>query len=455
MSEGGSNIFNYENQEAKQEFVTGEFDKNWRLAIEEHLEKHLGPCEGVFHEILSVNVHIDLYWFKATEERPYVTVVSVGCSDKPLTTPEGAEIFQYVELVLCLPADWQMPDSSADTNENEYWPIRAMKEIIHIPHSYGSFLAYGHTIPNGNPAENYPGTSFNCMLLDQPYHEPEEFSQMTYTDGRILTFLAMYPITEKETEIKLQAGNDRLIELMNQKGILNSVVNVDRPCLSSLLEDSDFEQMDSPEIEEIFTDAITTTREKFKAEQPAMSKEQQKLFKHRRPFWLWRDKKNRINEVFRDAELLRSQGTVVWGQIVQANMLLHDPNNHQNCPAAIIYSLDTYYDGNVIELEEIASSLYAVKGEATTPQLQEFSRILEDEYETNMRLQIPHSLTGGRDVYYTCIMVHRNNLPLPYLGASSFPLLVAPEKTESSMILPYPFWSDAATGIWLSMADQG
>ena len=127
--------------------------------------KHLGACSCVFHELVSTNIHLDLYFFPATPTRPFETIVTVGCSDKPLNAPESLEHLRHVELVVCLPQGWPMPDGNAMAAEL-FWPFEKIKEIAQIPHAFNSFLGPGHTIPNGDPAEPYPGTKFNCLLLD-------------------------------------------------------------------------------------------------------------------------------------------------------------------------------------------------------------------------------------------------------------------------------------------------
>ncbi len=124
-------------------------------AISAHIERHLGPISGVFHEIISDLVHIDVHVVPASEPFPYLRLVTSGMSDLPMTLPGGAPGSAYMELMVTLPADWPI---SADAFEDErnYWPVRLLKTLARLPHEYDTWLGFGHTIPNGHPAEPSP-----------------------------------------------------------------------------------------------------------------------------------------------------------------------------------------------------------------------------------------------------------------------------------------------------------
>lgn len=51
--------------------------------ISAHIERHLGPVDSVYHEILSDTVHIDVHIVKPTESFPFHRLVTSGMSDLP------------------------------------------------------------------------------------------------------------------------------------------------------------------------------------------------------------------------------------------------------------------------------------------------------------------------------------------------------------------------------------
>ena len=446
-SPGGSRIYDHSDSEPNISEEVAEVMPDWRSTVEAHLEKHFGKCAGVFHEIMSFNVHIDLFLYEATPEKPYATVVTVGASDQPLKTPEGAEIFQYIELYMHLPADWPMPDGG-DMDEQFYWPFRVLKQMARFPHQLNTFLAYGHTVPNDNPPVPYAyDCPFECVLMTEPLFEPKPFKKMEFEE-RTLTFLQVVPITKAETDIKLALGTDILVDTLLEKVKLTPELNLQRECASKYIEMP--EDSSATDRIDFYIKAINSTRDEFASSRNKMGFFEKRKFRMKAPAWI-KLSGSKLKNIYSDNELLRTEGKIVWGHIIQANSLLFDPSAKENCPAAALYSLDPYYDGNLEELEVIAGSLFDLKGEKTSRSLQKFSDILADERTIQMKLKIPHELTGGRDVFYTSIMVQRNQLPVPFLAASAFPLLVHERKTKSTMILPAKYWSQDMIGYWMTL----
>ncbi len=151
FSESGSPILTHTR---KKEFELALSDGDSIEKISAHIEKHIGEITHVFHEILSDQVHIDVHHIALTLARNYHTFVSSGMSDKAMSVPEGREEFRFAELMLALPADWPISDE-AFKKENNYWPIRWLKILARLPHEYDTWLEYGHTVPNGDPAKPF------------------------------------------------------------------------------------------------------------------------------------------------------------------------------------------------------------------------------------------------------------------------------------------------------------
>jgi predicted Zn finger-like uncharacterized protein len=181
-------------------------------AIDEHITRHLGPVAGVFHELVSDLVHIDIHMVAPTDARPYHTLVTSGMSDRPMTVPTGAEEFRYAELMLCLPPEWPLTEE-AFQDEVNYWPIRWLKILARFPHEYETWLGYGHTVPNGDPPEPYaPNTKLCCALLLTPSLAPKEFAQLRVSAAKTIHFYALVPLYLAEMEFKLKHGVEALAE---------------------------------------------------------------------------------------------------------------------------------------------------------------------------------------------------------------------------------------------------
>ena len=204
-------------------------------AIDQHIERCLGPVSGVLHELVSDLVHVDVHQVPPTDERPFWTLVTSGMSDRPMAVPEGAEEFVFAELMMCLPPEWPMSQESF-ADENSYWPVRLLKVLARLPHEYETWLGPGHTVPNAGD-EDVPyadNTGFTCSLLLPPaVMLPAEFGTLELGD-RTINFYAVWPLFPREVEHKLNKGLDSLMNRF-QKHLVTEVVEVDRPdtCASS------------------------------------------------------------------------------------------------------------------------------------------------------------------------------------------------------------------------------
>lgn len=200
-SESGSPIYRYKEENAnKFEAAGGEPSIE---EISDHIEKHVGPVEIVLHELVSNQVHIDVHWVKPTNERPFHTLVTSGMSDKPMKTPEGAEECEFSELVICLPDSWKLSEED-QKDENNYWPIRWLKYLARFPHEYNTWFWWGHTIPNGDPAEPFAdNTNLNTMLLMPTLVFGEGFQRLELPNKKI-HFFSLIPLYTEEVNLKMK-----------------------------------------------------------------------------------------------------------------------------------------------------------------------------------------------------------------------------------------------------------
>lgn len=203
-------------------------------AIGAHIERHLGPVSGVFHEIISDLVHIDVHVVPATEQFPYLRLVTSGMSDLPMTVPDevDADVPHYMELMVTLPADWPISQDAFE-DERNYWPVRLLKGLAQLPHEYDTWLGFGHTIPNGHPSEPYaPGVGFDGAIVLPPVTPPEDFAELALEDGKVISFMTIIPLYPEEMDLKLKKGAEALLDRFDAKNIQDVIepgrVNVAR-----------------------------------------------------------------------------------------------------------------------------------------------------------------------------------------------------------------------------------
>ena len=146
--------------------------------------------------------------------------------------------------------------------------------------------------------------------------------------------------------------------------------------------------------------------------------------------------------------LVRKTGEVVWAHIVQANEDLF-AKGFGDLPADVIYSFDPHFDDAVEELEQIAGSLFELKGtKPEEPAAKKIARHLTRETTRAWKLPVPDYLTEGRSVFLQTIMVCRAHLPNRHLSQSFFPLIACREKTRAVLILSKRYWPEELIAAW-------
>ena len=217
VSPGGSPILVHSRQK---DFTPPQGEEHIE-AIGAHIERHLGPVSGVFHEIISDLVHIDVHVVPANDQFPYLRLVTSGMSDLPMTVlaEVDADAPRYMELMVTLPADWPISQDAFE-DERNYWPVRLLKGMARLPHEYDTWLGFGHTIPNGHPSEPYaPGVGFDGTIVLPPVTTPEDFAELVLEDGRTIAFMALMPLYPEEMDLKLKKGAEALLDRFDAKNI--------------------------------------------------------------------------------------------------------------------------------------------------------------------------------------------------------------------------------------------
>jgi len=187
-------------------------------AVEARMSRHIGPVESVFHEIVSDLVHVDVHFIPATDERPHHVLFTTGMGDLPMHTPDGADVESRAELMLALPADWELSEDALQ-DERWYWPIRWLKVLARLPHQYDTWLGVGHTVPNGDPPEPYaPGVPFCCAMIAPPLLLPQEAQVLTLANGEQLRMLSVVWLHPGEVMLKLNKGSDALFDRLDEVG---------------------------------------------------------------------------------------------------------------------------------------------------------------------------------------------------------------------------------------------
>jgi hypothetical protein len=156
------------------------------------------------------------------------------------------------------------------------------------------------------------------------------------------------------------------------------------------------------------------------------------------------------HRILADRAVLVREGRIVWSCLVRHNKQLREPGDHDH-PGKAVYGLDPELNGTWHRVLEISDALRATEGTEPPDRAHEqVARVLTKGAGPTVRVPVPPALTGGaRHVYLTSVIVVRDHLPDGCLrGRNILPLLVAPDRTPATMVLPSRYWPDWLLRQW-------
>jgi hypothetical protein len=192
--------------------------------LDTHLSNFFNEEEVlVLHEEESELVHSDIYIVKATEERPYNLLLTCGLSALPMQVPEELDYLKYAEILMLLPPQWKLEyENFAD--ENNYWPVRALKQLSKYPHFNDTWLGFGHTIPLDDT--HTTDHSFVSIILLESLNLSEDFTFIDSEEKQVYIYSAI-PLYQEELDFVLEFGSEKLLEKFEEFGI-DEVVDINR-----------------------------------------------------------------------------------------------------------------------------------------------------------------------------------------------------------------------------------
>lgn len=162
-------------------------------------------------------LRIDIYHIQPNEERNYHLLVSSGMSRFAMNTPEGYEKYQYGELAIILPRDWDLSQNGLK-DPNNYWPILWLKNLARIPKQHDTWLCYGHSIPNGSPSKPIANTAFEGVVIIDSITLPEDFQEMQLGADSLYIYTVI-PVFPEEMQYKINNGIDKLLDAFSDAKI--------------------------------------------------------------------------------------------------------------------------------------------------------------------------------------------------------------------------------------------
>ena len=192
--------------------------------IDQHLDNFFDSEEIlVLHEKESEIVHSDIFIVKPAEDRNFNLLLTCGLSALPMKVPDDLDHLKFAEITILLPTHWKLEyDDFAD--ENNYWPIRTLKQLSKYPHLNNTWFGYGHTIPLDDTHK--VNHNFDSIILLGSITLSDDFTYIE-TEEKEIYFYSAIPIYKEELEYKLEHGTDKLLSLFEQFDI-DEIVDINR-----------------------------------------------------------------------------------------------------------------------------------------------------------------------------------------------------------------------------------
>ena len=195
--------------------------------LEQHIIRNFGEFTNVFHEVMSSDIHVDIYVIEPDRDRDYYTLVTLGMGAHRMPVPEELrpEIPERAEVMITLPSDWKV----ASQQECWSWPVHLLKTIARLPVQQDTWIGWGHTVDNGGPFSE--DTLLCGSFLVSPQQGVNELNLSGNTcrlsNGEKVAFYHIIPVYRKEMEFKKAFGPELLIEYALED--VTHVVDLDRP----------------------------------------------------------------------------------------------------------------------------------------------------------------------------------------------------------------------------------
>jgi hypothetical protein len=188
------------------------------VCLQTHIEKYFGKSRKVFHELVSPDIHVDIFIIEPAPGRNYYVLVTIGMGAHRMNVPEKTAHLERAELLVCLPPDWRL-DEEAMSSEEWYWPLRWLAIMARLPGGKDTWLGWGHTVTNdGNPFA--PNTRFTTMMLVNPGAFDEKAGECLMPGGSVVNFYQTIPLYEEEAQFKLKIGAAMLLKLLDDEGLV-------------------------------------------------------------------------------------------------------------------------------------------------------------------------------------------------------------------------------------------
>ena len=186
------------------------YTKEQKERLIEHLRRWLGPVDRVIPPAEQGGV--ELLVLGPTRHRHWTVLITCGMGAVPMNVPPELAGFgaERAEIMMYLPPDW----NALSADPKDAWPVGWLRLLAAMPREQGTWLGWGHTIPNGRPFA--PGCGFTGVILLTPGGVPEAAAVCPLPDGGEVNLYQAAPLYNEEMAYKLEQEAEGLLRRFDE-----------------------------------------------------------------------------------------------------------------------------------------------------------------------------------------------------------------------------------------------
>lgn len=179
----------------------------------------------VFHEIVTFDVHVDVYLIQP-KNTSFNILLTSGMSTfkmKVSEQDEKSEDLEFAELMMLVPKEIKFEDVYTGENKND-WIITVLKRTAKFPYYHDTWIGIGHSIQAEKDLSTYgKDTKYVGALILPSVTFDEKFTKIN-RDGRIINIYNILPLYKEELKFKIENGYNKFLDLLikaNGKEVLD------------------------------------------------------------------------------------------------------------------------------------------------------------------------------------------------------------------------------------------
>ena len=192
-----------------------QYQEHYEL-IDKHIDKYFaGPDTNVFHEIPTLDIHLDVYHVKPKDSE-FELLLTSGMSSIAMNVseiPDDSDSYRFAELMVLIPKGIDFGKMYPSKTEYD-WIISMIKQSAKFPHFYDTWIGVGHTIQADEELKPYSDDTEYCGCLVLPTMTfPEDFQIISSPNG-VINIYGLFPMYKEELDFKIQNGFNEFIQFL-------------------------------------------------------------------------------------------------------------------------------------------------------------------------------------------------------------------------------------------------